>query len=124
MKRTTIAIIALIIIGALAYYFTPVGTIRKDRADLPLEDASYSWDDSLGACVRARELDQTLRNVARTALDYIGSREGTMTVTAIEPRSCEGCYYVTVESGGTSGYVELEAWRLKTYAFGDDHYPR
>jgi len=118
MKRTTIAIIALIIIGALAYYFTPVGTIRKDRADLPLEgaggedcgeDASYSWDDSLGACVRARELDQTLRNVARTALDYIGSREGTMTVTAIEPRSCEGCYYVTVESGGTSGY---------------DHYPR
>lgn len=63
-----------------------------------LGPAGYSWDAEVGACIRPWELDESQKEAARIAVDFLGWEYAT-TVTGVATARCPGCFSVTIEQG-------------------------
>ena len=74
----------------------PIGGQRDEHGCLG--PAGYSWNGTIGACIRPWELAGDEGEAARIAVAYLGQAYAT-TVTAVEAGSCEGCFTATIEQG-------------------------
>lgn len=76
---------------------TPIGGDRDEHGCLG--PAGYSWNESVGACIREWELDDNQKRAAGTAVDFVGYEYAT-TITRVVPISgFEGSFEVTLEQG-------------------------
>jgi len=57
--------------------------------------AGYSWNGSIGACVREWELDESQREAARIAVSPISARP--YTIIGVETLKCPGCFNVKMQ---------------------------
>jgi len=94
----------------------PLETIGGQRDEHGcLGPAGYSWDQEVGACLRAWELDTDAKEAARMAVSHLGS---SYALTIIEVSATEtpgpGCYLVTMEKGVARDQVEvkLDNWQV------------
>jgi hypothetical protein len=74
----------------------PIGGQRDEHGCLG--PAGYSWDENVSACVRPWELNESQKQAAGIAADFIEPEYAT-TVTGVETLSCPGCFIVTAEQG-------------------------
>lgn len=96
-------VIILLLAGAAAWYAlsgeegTVTGNERDDRGCLAA--AGFSYDESVGACVRASALNDDTRTAAAAAAGrFAGSY--ALTVTDVElVQNCERCFRVDLELG-------------------------
>jgi putative hemolysin len=113
MKKTII--LALIIISAFALMLTacektkPIGG-DKDSGGC-LIGAGYSWNESIGACVRSWELDENQAKAAQIAVLPISARP--VTVVEVITARCPGCFDVKLQTGDGPQYVvKLADWKI------------
>jgi hypothetical protein len=82
-----------------------------------LGPAGYSWNKTVGACIREWELDESQRKAAKRAVESIDPVKGT-TVTEVEVLRCPGCFNVKLELGLNAGEnimtVEIVNWEVST----------
>jgi hypothetical protein len=82
-----------------------------------LGPAGYSWNESIGACIREWELDESQKKAAKTAVKSIEPVKGT-TVTEVEVLRCPGCFNVKLELGLNAGEnimtVKIADWKVST----------
>ena len=72
-----------------------------------LGPAGYSWDEDIGACVREWDLNDSQKQAAKTAVDYVGQEYAT-TITDVTAGECEDCFTVKIEQGTERDVVEVE----------------
>jgi hypothetical protein len=71
----------------------------------------YTWNESIGACVREWELGDNERRVAKIAARYL---EADITIKEITPASCTDCYevfFVNNENGEEDSIV-VDNWEV------------
>ncbi len=96
---------------ALGYCEKQIGGDRDRHGCLVA--AGYRWNGSVEACIREWELDESQRQAAAYAVDYLGYANGT-TVTGVEVMRCPGCFTVHVEQGSERYNVTLAGWDIKS----------
>jgi hypothetical protein len=99
MNRKIIVLIALVlpIVLVSGCVNTPIGGQRDEHGCLG--PAGYSWNESIGACVREWELDENQKRAAGIAVEYVGYEYAT-TITEVVPiTGFEGSFEVTLEQG-------------------------
>jgi hypothetical protein len=76
-----------------------------------LTPAGYSWNESLGVCLREWELDESQRKAAKIAVMPLSS---LFTVTKVETLRCPGCFIVYLKNnmGDTEFSVNLINWTI------------
>jgi hypothetical protein len=74
----------------------PIGGQRDEHGCLG--PAGYTWNETIGACVRPWEIKIGMGEAARIAVDYLGQGYAT-TVTDVAGSECIGCFTVTIEQG-------------------------
>lgn len=64
-----------------------------------LTPAGYSYNETIGACIREWELNDMQRAAAKIAVDYRGKAKG-LTIISVENGTCKGeaCYIVHIET--------------------------
>ena len=77
-----------------------------------LTAAGYSWNDTIGACTRAWELDESQVKAAQIAVAPLSYRP--VTVEQVETLRCPGCFIVHLNRGdtGSSWEVRLISWKI------------
>lgn len=83
----------------------PIGGQRDEHGCLG--PAGYSWDEDIGACVREWDLNDSQKQAAKTAVDYVGQEYAT-TITDVTAGECEDCFTVKIEQGTERDVVEVE----------------
>jgi hypothetical protein len=99
MDKKIIVLIALVlpIVLVSGCINTPIGGERDEHGCLG--PAGYTWDESVGACVREWELDDEQKRAAGIAVEYVGYEYAT-TITKVVPiQEFEGSFEVTLEQG-------------------------
>ncbi len=71
-----------------------------------LGTAGYSWNESIGACLREWELDSSQKKAAKIAVDYTGRSYGTTILEVLTAR-CPGCFSVKIEKGVDGDIITL-----------------
>jgi hypothetical protein len=74
----------------------PIGGQRDEHGCLG--PAGYTWNESVGACVREWELDENQKQAAEIAVEYVGYEYAT-TIIEVVSKDCEGCFEVKLEQG-------------------------
>jgi len=91
----------IIVLAALALSITvvisgctnkPIDGERNEHGCLG--PAGYTWNESIGACVREWELDEEQKRAAGTAVEFVGYEYATTIITGFE-----GSFEVTLEQG-------------------------
>jgi hypothetical protein len=100
--ETILVALVMIILSGCTQNSTPdmIGGQRDEHGCLG--PAGYSWNQTIGACVREWELDESQRKAAEIAVDEAGYAKGT-TIIEVETLRCPGCFNVKLEKGMTSG---------------------
>jgi hypothetical protein len=99
MKRKIIVLILLVlpIVLVSGCVNEPIGGERDEHGCLG--PAGYTWNESVGACVREWELDENQKQAAGIAVEYVGYEYAT-TITKVVPISgFEGSFEVILEQG-------------------------
>lgn len=76
-----------------------------------LNPAGYSWNESVGACIREWELNENQRKAAKIAVEHVGYKIGT-TVIKVNVARCPGCFAVDLERYGEQIQVALVNWKV------------
>lgn len=107
MNKTIILLAILVLPIALVAGCVnePIGGQRDEHGCLT--PAGYSWDEEVGACVRSWELDDNQKQVAKTAVDYVGYEYAT-TITEVLAKDCDGCFEVKLEQGEDRNMITVE----------------
>ena len=119
-KRNTVILIVsiiLIVIVALFVIFLVVTgdqdkKIGGDRdAHGCLIAAGYSWNNPLGACIRAWELDANKMQAAKIAISPLSY---PLTIVEVQTLKCPGCFIVKLQRNDDQGVfqVELNNWTI------------
>jgi len=103
-----IALAALVITGCMPDQI--IGGERDEQGCLV--GAGYSWNETIGACVRDWELDQNQARAAQIAVDYHGKTK-RLSVTDVVPKECEGCYNVTLERNQDTTTIDIQDWAVQ-----------
>jgi hypothetical protein len=76
-----------------------------------LGSAGYSWDESVGACIRSWELDANQKKAALIAVDMYSL---PLTVVSVEANLCEGCYVIKLQRNDNQEnlMVSLKGWQV------------
>ena len=64
-----------------------------------LEPAGYTWNESVGACIREWELDDDQKRAAGIAVEYVGYEYATTITKVVSITGFEGSFEVTLEQG-------------------------
>ncbi len=75
---------------------SPIGGQRDEHGCLG--PAGYTWNETVGACIREWELNENQKQAAKTAVDYLGYKYAT-TITEVLTARCPGCFVVRMEQG-------------------------
>jgi hypothetical protein len=103
MRYETILIaLVMIILSGCTQNSTPdlIGGQRDEHGCLG--PAGYSWNQTIGACVREWELDESQRKAAEIAVESVDNMKGN-TVIEVETLKCPGCFNVKLELGLNAG---------------------
>jgi eight-cysteine-cluster-containing protein len=111
-----IAIAALALTGCMPDQI--IGGERDEQGCLV--GAGYSWNETIGACVRDWELDKDQARAAQIAVDYHGKTK-KLSVTEVIPQDCDGCYNVVLERNQESTTIKLEDWSVQAQNGKDVH---
>jgi hypothetical protein len=89
----------------------PIGGQRDEHGCLG--PAGYTWNETIGACVRLWELDESQKEAAGIAVDFLGWEYAT-TVTSVATARCPGCFSVAIEQGEARDrfVVTLADWEV------------
>lgn len=96
-----VAVSILLIVAGALYYLSQEETviIGGDRDEYGcLIAAGYSFDEEVGACIRAFELTPDIKRVARLAVDKMG-RGYALTVISFNLHEEVGSYDIVLERG-------------------------
>lgn len=78
-----------------------------------LGPAGFSYDANVGACVRSWELDETTKQAAKIAVDFVGKDYG-LTVIEVISLKCPGCFEVYLSKWSENELldysVKLDNW--------------
>lgn len=86
----------------------PIGGQRSEEGCLG--PAGYSFDANIGACIRVWELDETDRNAAKIAVDFVGEKKG-ITINEVVVLKCPGCFEVKLSDANYNQYnVAITNW--------------
>jgi hypothetical protein len=115
MKKYLWMIIILIIIVLIASIIVvrngnepaPIGGERDEHGCLG--PAGYSWNETLGVCLREWEINENAREAVKIAADYIG-RNYSLTVVEVIFAKCPGCFIVRFEKLKDRIDVTLDNW--------------
>jgi hypothetical protein len=103
---------ALFVSGCTTEQPGPIGGQRDEHGCLG--PAGYSWNETIGACLRAWELDGVQAEAARIAVEHVGRGYAT-TVTDVSVMQCASCYDVTLEQGDLvprRSVIGIENWTV------------
>jgi len=121
-KRNLIILTILVVIGIIfcAYLMIsplinniiisngPVGGQTDSHGCLG--PAGYSWNDSLGFCLREWELNDSNRQAAEIA---IGPLSYYVTIIKVDTLNCSGCFNITIQRNDNriSSNIQLKDWK-------------
>lgn len=74
----------------------PIGGQRDEHGCLG--PAGYTWNQTVGACVRNWELNENQKEAARIAVEYVSFDYAT-TIVGVDLARCPGCFVVHIEKG-------------------------
>ncbi len=75
-----------------------------------LGPAGFSYDENVGACVRAWELNESTKNAAKIAVDFVGKEYG-LTLVEVITLKCPGCFEVYLSSAKFEQYsIAITDW--------------
>ena len=86
-----------------------IGGERDDHGCLVA--AGYSYNASIGACVREWELEGMARNASKIAREEFHS-EAYVTIIDVSQKDCQGCFTVNVDVDGERKTVQLQDWKV------------
>ncbi|MFH1473928.1 MAG: hypothetical protein ABIE55_03470 [Candidatus Aenigmatarchaeota archaeon] len=88
----------------------PIGGERDEHGCLG--PAGYTWNESVGACVREWELDEEQKVAARTAVEFAGYEYATTITKVVTIMEFEGMFEVTLEQGENKdlSVVVIDNW--------------
>ena len=72
--------------------------------------AGYSWNGTVGACIREWELTDNQREAAAVAVDHLGM-DG-LVVADVDVARCPGCFLVKLQKGNATFEVQLARWEV------------
>jgi len=107
--------ISLIIIVGLAVIVS--GCIQEQQIGGERDEhgclvpAGYSWSETIGACLRNWELNESQARAAKIAADYLVYDYG-MSIVQVITEQCPGCFKVEIEKGGNIITVEIVDWEV------------
>ena len=116
-ERTSVILLASIIVVALFLVIMvamknqkPIGGERDTYGCLI--SAGYSWNDSVAACLREWELDESQKQAVKIATLPLSYR---VTVIEVETLRCTGCFNITLQRNDNQNlfHVELVDWKHK-----------
>jgi hypothetical protein len=73
--------------------------------------AGYSYNETINACIRSWELDESQAEAARIAVESFGSSNG-LTVAQVETLRCPGCFIVQLRKDQTVTELTLVNWTV------------
>lgn len=78
-----------------------------------LVSAGYSWDDSVGACLREWELDESQRQAARLAVAPLSF---PVTIVEVQTLRCPGCFIIKLQRNDNQNLfqIKLANWTYQT----------
>lgn len=107
-------ILIIIITGLIIYYIINQNSILGGDRDSHgcIGSAGYSWNDSVGACIREWEFDENQRKAVRIATLPLSYR---VTAIDVQPLRCPGCFIIKLQrnDNGIISTVELDDWKYK-----------
>lgn len=113
-----ILIIAVIISAAIIVLNYPKGpeeNIGGQRDEHGcLTGAGYSWNESIGACLREWELKTDEKKAAGIAVAPLSF---PVTVVGVEKQECEGCYNITLQRNDNQERIKIN---LKNWGIADN----
>ncbi|MCB9362618.1 hypothetical protein H6504_04230 [Candidatus Woesearchaeota archaeon] len=74
-----------------------------------LVPAGFSWNSSLGACVREWELDAEARQAVELV---VSTSDEQLTIVSAVEKDCDGCYDVVVEAPDGQKTIQLIDWKV------------
>jgi hypothetical protein len=113
-----ILVILLILIIVLNYNFSlekqeNVRVIGGERDEYGcLGPAGYSWNESIGACIREWELDESQKKAVQIVVAPLSYY---VTITIVNKLPCDGCfdvYYVKNDISDSSILVGIKGWNV------------
>ncbi|VVB77982.1 Uncharacterised protein [uncultured archaeon] len=129
LDLTLMLTILIVILGALmTYSYIKEGNSQniiggdKDSHGC-LGPAGYSWNSSIGACIREWELDSNKKEAAKVA---IGPISYPVTILEVKALECSGCFKVEIQRNDNQNKmtIELNDWKYvfkdcKNYTYSD-----
>ncbi len=76
-----------------------------------LGPAGYSWNGTVGACIREWELSSLQKVAAQKAVNYVG-RTFKLTVVQIDEAECIGCFIVHLNVETNTSIILLDGWEV------------
>lgn len=111
-----VAIILLIVFTAGCTVEKPIGGERDEHGCLG--PAGYTWNESVGACIREWELKDNQREAAKIAVDFI--QQNKLTITEVMVARCPGCFLVKLTNPEYITFqVNIDNWGVKIDSFED-----
>lgn len=119
LKKENSSYIWIIIIAILLFliilfvYRDNESDINGKDENLCISSAGYSWNESIGACVRNWELKPFNKSIAaKMSIEHIGSSKG-LTIVNIELGDCSGCFNVHLtREDSQSIEVKIKNWKI------------
>lgn len=101
---------ALVVVGS-GMFERSIGGERDEHGCLG--PAGYTWNETIGACVREWELNENQKEAARIAVDHEGFEYAT-TVVGVDTARCPGCFLVHLQkgTGRTPVDIMIESWEV------------
>lgn len=100
MNLKGIILLSVLLVSALFIFgcTVPEEPIGGDTDDYGcLVGAGYSFDENVGACTRNWELNESQKEGAKIAVDFVGFEKG-LTVIDVIVYKCPACYLVTLST--------------------------
>jgi flagellar basal body-associated protein FliL len=70
-----------------------------------LISAGYSWNDSIGACLREWELDESQRQAAKIAIAPLSF---PVTIVEVKTFRCVGCFIIELQRNDNQNIFQVE----------------
>lgn len=102
-----IALILIVVIIILSLVYNKNNEAIGGQTDSHgcLGPAGYSWNESIGACLREWELDLSKREAAKIAIAPISY---PVTILEVETLKCPGCFKIKLQRNDNRNTVDIE----------------
>jgi hypothetical protein len=120
-----VTLLIIVVLGTIIVKYSPskensnetlIGGDKEEHGCLI--GAGYSWNESVGACIREWELNENQREAARIAISPLSYY---VTIIEVEIYKCPGCFNVKIQRNDNQDIsnIRLNNW---TYSFSCSDY--